>query len=350
MGVEMIKQYIETYKMGSHCASTSLMNIAAYHGLNYSEDICFGLGAGLGFSIYKIEKMSKICFSGRAREIERAFFRFLGINVRHKYCMSNEDAWIDLNRIINVEHRPVLIKLDMSTLMYLKEYFKLTEKLDLSEHMAVIIGIKGNSVIISEYFQKEPFVITKEELFLSMNQKFESKSLYNQYYDIDSFAPPKEFQASLMHAIYVNSHQMLYGFGANLGIPGLRKFVNDILLWNKCMSFKEARENLHIAYVSFEKIGTGGGNFRRMYSRFLKKSADILDIDQLNVIADHYSELAILWKKLAVELDRYSGFDDFSEVEEHKLHDILVNILNLELNAVTLLNATIINEINKSRR
>lgn len=343
----MINKYLETYKRGSHCTSASIMNMCSYYGVNLSEDVCFGLGGGLGFSFYKIEQMSKYCFSGRSRDLERLFFETLGVKAQHKYCMKNNTVWEDLKYIVKEKKRPVLVKLDISTLDYLKEYFKLSEKMELSEHFAVIIGVNQDSVVISEYFKKEPIVLSKEQLFYSMNQRFEEKSLYNQYYDIHFTFDQKNLVQALKHSIYINSHQMLYGFGANLGLPGLKKFVNDIRMWSQYMSFEDARKNYLFAYISFEKIGTGGGNFRRIYSRFLRESANILNIEGLHGIMNLYAELAILWKKVSLEINKYAQLDDFSPTQETKIYDLLVTILELETIAISQLNKCIIEELNK---
>ena len=36
------------HRPGRHCASTSLAGLAGYHGLDWSEALCFGIGSGLG--------------------------------------------------------------------------------------------------------------------------------------------------------------------------------------------------------------------------------------------------------------------------------------------------------------
>ena len=38
-----------THTPGNHCGSTALRNLLAFHGVEISEEMAFGLGAGAGF-------------------------------------------------------------------------------------------------------------------------------------------------------------------------------------------------------------------------------------------------------------------------------------------------------------
>lgn len=341
----MLNEYLNTYNLGSHCASTVLMNLCRYNQNNISEDLCFGLGMGLGFSFYKIETMSKYSFSGRSRNLEKNFFKLMGIGSELKYCMDNESVWNDLDIIINKYRRPVVVKLDIGTLDYLKSYFKLTENIDFSEHLATIIGLDSDTAVISEYFRKEPFYIQKSALLRSMNKKFENKSLFNQYYDTYSIPKMQNMVYNLIQAIYINSYQMLCGFGSNLGLPGLKKFAGDVIRFSQLMDFKTMRQNLLFAYLSFEKIGTGGGNFRRMYSRFLNQAAAITKMEMLSDAAVIYQELASLWKKLSVTFFEYSKLDDFSAIFDVKIKKILDEIIMFETKGATMLNSCTAKEL-----
>ncbi|MBU4560723.1 BtrH N-terminal domain-containing protein, partial [bacterium] len=46
-----------THRVGVHCATTAFRNLFAYEGHYFSEDMCFGLGSGLGFTYWKDKRM-----------------------------------------------------------------------------------------------------------------------------------------------------------------------------------------------------------------------------------------------------------------------------------------------------
>lgn len=326
----MIEEYLNTYRMGSHCASTSLMNLCAYYGWSLSESLCFGLGEGLNFSFYKIEQTSTYCFCGRNRDIERNFFRNYGIEAEMKYCLDNNTVWSDFHYYINQQKKPILVKLDIGSLDYLKEHFKLTVNMDLSEHLAVIIGIEKDHAVISEYYQKKPIIVSKDELLKSMNKKFERKSINNLYYIIHGINPYQDLESCIKQAINLNAYEVQYGFGSNLGIPGLKKFVHDIGVFQEYMSFEQLKSNLLMANMAFEKVGTGGGNFRRIYARFLKEAGDTIKSHELVTISDTYSQLALLWKQVSKIFYDYANCNDFSNEFTMKINDYLNKILELE--------------------
>ena len=45
-------------KTGVHCGSVAIQNVINYYGVDYPEEMCFGLGAGLGFFIINYLNLS----------------------------------------------------------------------------------------------------------------------------------------------------------------------------------------------------------------------------------------------------------------------------------------------------
>jgi len=57
--------------------------------------------------------------------------------------------------------------------------------------------------------------------------------------------------------------------------------------------------NLFLAYAFMEEAGTGGGLFRRIYSRFLKESSDVLHAKILRETSDLTMKSADIWTEIA---------------------------------------------------
>ena len=88
--------------------------------------------------------------------------------------------------------------------------------------------------------------------------------------------------------------------------------------------------------MMMENIGTGGGNFRRLYSRFLYEAAQIVSDPAIKEAADIYVDLGKKWRDVAhllhesaqnIESGMWNGnpnnqhlLDEISLKEEKALH------------------------------
>ena len=64
---------------GHHCGSTALRNLLAFHGVELSEEMAFGLGAGAGFYYLAIDGTSPSrWFNGRTARLEESFRELTG--------------------------------------------------------------------------------------------------------------------------------------------------------------------------------------------------------------------------------------------------------------------------------
>src|SRR3954452_12706411 len=67
---------------GHHCGSTALRKLLAFHGVEISEEMAFGLGAGPGFYYLAMEDSSPSrWFNGRTARLEETFRELTGAAV-----------------------------------------------------------------------------------------------------------------------------------------------------------------------------------------------------------------------------------------------------------------------------
>ncbi len=68
---------------GNHCGSTALRNLLAFHGVEISEEMAFGLGAGACFYYVVLDEHSPSRFTnGRAARLEENFLELTGAPLR----------------------------------------------------------------------------------------------------------------------------------------------------------------------------------------------------------------------------------------------------------------------------
>ena len=79
---------------GNHCGSTALRNLLAHHGVEISEEMALGLGAGVSFYYVQIEGQSPSRFTnGRGGKLEAQFIELTGAPIRLETFESPDASW-----------------------------------------------------------------------------------------------------------------------------------------------------------------------------------------------------------------------------------------------------------------
>src|SRR5215207_2220823 len=77
---------------GNHCGSTALRNLLAFHGVEISEEMAFGLGAGAGFYYLAMDDSSPSrWFNGRTARLEESFRELTGAALELRTFPEGED-------------------------------------------------------------------------------------------------------------------------------------------------------------------------------------------------------------------------------------------------------------------
>src|SRR5215218_130633 len=104
---------------GNHCGSTALRNLLAFHGLEMSEEMALGLGAGISFYYVALEGSSPSRFTnGRTGRLEDQFVELTGAPLRLETFGDPDAAW-DAARSAIDSGRPAILITD---LYYLDHY------------------------------------------------------------------------------------------------------------------------------------------------------------------------------------------------------------------------------------
>src|SRR5262245_34723119 len=81
---------------GNHCGSTALRNLLAFHGVQVSEEMAVGLGAGAGFYYLALDDASPSrWFNGRTARLEESFRELTGAALEMRTFAAGEGtaAW-----------------------------------------------------------------------------------------------------------------------------------------------------------------------------------------------------------------------------------------------------------------
>src|SRR3954465_2909532 len=272
---------------GNHCGSTALRNLLGFHGVEISEAMAFGLGAGACFYYGVVDEHPPSRFTnGRAARLEENFLELTEVPLRLRTEKDPDASW-EMAKADVDDGRPALLLTD---LYYLDHYGRSAH---FPGHAVVLAGYDDELAWLSDTAFEDLQTTSLESLREARHSQQPIFPLEGHVVDL-----PKGTELSrddlLAHApkaIERAASQMLEPpLGVFEGLPALRRFAAEVGDW------PEAAEDwqwcARFLYQVIERRGTGGGNFRKMYSRFLEE-AGYGESALAREAADRWSSLAL---------------------------------------------------------
>ena len=291
---------------GRHCASTGICNLVNYHGIGWSEAMCFGLGQGVAvwFMYFPGLSPSRIVHV-RTIDLESQFFSSIGHPFQWETFDTPEESEQGLRARLD-SGVPVILRTD---LYYLPYYGSSTHY---PGHVITVWGYDPD---------REVFFVTDTERHELLEVPFENmrKARFCQvdFMTIKGhmFAPaniclPNHLPDRIRKAVTANSRTMVESLeeiqgvdGIVGGIDGLRRWKEEILDWS---NFEDWQWTARFLYQNIEKRGTGGGGFRFLYAEFLNEAAAHVPEIAAHGLDRQMAELGRSWQVLALSLKKVS--------------------------------------------
>ncbi len=274
---------------GNHCGSTALRNLLAFHGCEISEEMAFGLGAGACFFYVPLDGQSPSRFTnGRAARLEENFLELTGAPLRLRTDEDPGRSW-ELAREDVDAGRPVLLLTD---LYYLDHYGRSAH---FPGHAVVLAGYDEEAAWLSDTGFEELQATRLENLAEARHSQHPAFPLSGQMIDTEpngdaGALDPEKLEAAAPAAIERAAEQMHEpALGEFQGLPALERLAAEVGDWPQAVA--DAQWCARFLFQVIERRGTGGGNFRLMYSRFLAEAGR-----EESALA---AEAARLWTSLA---------------------------------------------------
>src|SRR6476619_6227768 len=280
---------------GNHCGSTALRNLLAFHGLEMSEEMALGLGAGVSFYYVVLEGSSPSRFTnGRTGRLEEQFVELTGAPLRIATFEDPDEAW-DAARGAVDDGRPAILITD---LYYLDHY---GTSAHFPGHAVVLAGYDADVAYLSDTSFADLQRTTLESLARARHGRHPVFPLDGHMFTVSDGVETDRIRAAAPAAIERNARQMLEPpLGDLEGLPALRRFAAEVGEWPRQLD--DWQWCARFCYQVIERRGTGGGNFRLMYSRFLRELG--------NEHAGLAAEAAASWTSLAAALLAASESED----------------------------------------
>ncbi len=272
---------------GNHCGSTALRNLLAFHGVEISEEMAFGLGAGACFYYVVLDEHSPSRFTnGRAARLEENFLGLTGAPLRLQADADPNASWEIAKDAVDAG-RPVLLLTD---LYYLDHYGRSAH---FPGHAVVLAGYDEELAWLSDTAFEDLQTTSLESLREARHSQQPIFPLEGHAIDLPEGVElsRENLIAHAPKAIERAASQMLEPpLGDFEGLPALRRFASEAGDWPAAT--EDWQWCARFLYQVIERRGTGGGNFRKMYSRFLEEAG--YDESALaHEAADDWSSLAL---------------------------------------------------------
>jgi Butirosin biosynthesis protein H, N-terminal/Domain of unknown function (DUF4872) len=272
---------------GNHCGSTALRNLLAHHGAEISEEMALGLGAGVSFYYLNLDGQSPSRFTnGRVRSLEKQFVELTGTPISLETFDRAEASWDAARRVVDDGRAAILL----TDIYYLDHYGSSAR---FPGHAVVLAGYDDEVAYLSDTSFAELQVTPIETLGRARHGDHPAFALEGHMFTASGRLDAAELRSAAGRAMSQNARQMIDPpLGEYEGLPALRRFAAEVGEWPSAV--EDWRWCARFGYQVIERRGTGGGNFRLMYSRFLD------EVGSEN--ADLAAEAASGWTALAAAL------------------------------------------------
>ncbi|MDQ2629754.1 MAG: BtrH N-terminal domain-containing protein [Actinomycetota bacterium] len=252
---------------GHHCGSTALRNLLAFHGVEISEEMAFGLGAGAGFYYLALEDGSPTrWFNGRTARLEESFRELTGaaLEMRTFPEEESEAAWTAAQAQVDAG-RPALLLTDI---YYLDHY---GNSAHFPGHAVVLAGYDEEVAQLSDTAFEQLQATRLENLARARHSGHPAYPLEGHMFTVGEEIDRGRLEAAVPRAIERAVSEMLEPpFGEFAGVPALERLAAEAGSWPEVV--EDWQWCARFAYQVIERRGTGGGCFRLMYSRFLAEA------------------------------------------------------------------------------
>jgi hypothetical protein len=292
--VSTVPGYVHT--PGHHCGSTALRNLLAFHEVEISEEMAFGLGAGACFYYVTLEDASPSrWFNGRTARLEENFDELTGAALELRTFEEGDgDAWEAARAEVDAGN-PVLLLTD---LYYLDHY---GNSAHFPGHAVVLAGYDEEVAYLSDTGFEELQTTRLENLDKARHSSHPAYPLAGHMFTVSEAVDPERLRAAIPAAIDRAAKVMVEPeFRTFSGLDAVRRLAAEAGSWPEAA--EDWRWCARFGYQVIERRGTGGGAFRLMYSRFLEEAG--------RPEAPLAAEAAARWTDLAAAFHAASESED----------------------------------------
>ena len=306
------------HSKGVHCGSSAIRDVCRRCGHDFSEQMCFGLGGGLGFYYTRdrnTDPSRLIHLRGPMMEV--SFLRNFGLDVRDwKYEDDPARAMDDLKGLVAGDV-PVLIQTDIR---YLDYYDSSTH---FPGHVVAVCGYDDSERVfyVADNSFEDVQPVSYESMERSRNSKAEPYPLSNNWLEADLSGREFNLETAAAAAIRRNAETMIGGYATLRGTSGvgtMERWARELPGWKDLPDWKWSAR---FSYQVICRRGVDGAGFRWFYRDFLNEVSPLVPsvsrlglAERMDALGTRWAEMGLLLREISESSSCRSGFLRASEL------------------------------------
>lgn len=304
----------------AHCESGVSTNLLRHEGVDISEPLAFGIGAGLFFAHLPFVKVSGTpgsSFRSMPGSIFKRVTKLFGVEVVTQRFKTPAQAQAALDEVL-ASGKPVGMQTSVYYLPYLPEAFRF----HFNAHNLIVYGKTDGQYMVSDPVLEDVSLISAEDLSKARFAKGFPEPKGFMYY-IKSVPESVDYKTAIQKSIKKNCYLMTSPPLPWFGINAIFLLAKQIRKYPKKLTPRKAQLYLGNIIRMQEEIGTGGAGFRFLYAAFLQESAEMLNSSELKAFADELTEIGDDWRNFAYSAARVMKARKSDLVSYDELGDML---------------------------
>lgn len=289
------------HRQSAHCENGATAGLISHYGVEMSEAMTFGIGAGLFFGYIPFIRLNHLpltTFRIAAGSIFKRVTSELGIKIETRK-FRNQQLAMDVLDDSLAKGVPV----GLQTGAWWLPYFPDAYRFHFNMHNLVVFGKEGDNYLISDPVFPEPVVCGAEDL---RRARFAKGALApkGKMYCLGEVPNQIDFPKAIRNGIRTVTKAMLKYPLPIIGVSGIRFLARRLERWPAKLGEENALLHLGQLIRMQEEIGTGGAGFRFIYAAFLQEAAARLDDDRFIEFSARMTSIGDRWRELAVRAAR----------------------------------------------
>ena len=287
--------------MHAHCESGVTTNLLRHYGVEISEPMAFGIGAGLFFGHLPFVKVSGVpgtTFRIWPGAVFKRVAQRLGVEMKTQRFRTPRAAMAALDAALDAG-TPVGMLSSVYYLPYLPEAFRF----HFNAHNIVAYGREGNEYLISDPVMGAVTRIAGGDLAKARFAKGTPEPR-GFMYQIQKVPPRLDFVPGIRAGIRQTCFFMLSPPVPWFGVKAIGLLARKIEQYPRKLTPRKAALYLGNIIRMQEEIGTGGAGFRYLYAAFLQEAGRLKNDHALLRAAEDLTGIGDQWRHFAYSAAR----------------------------------------------
>lgn len=307
----------------AHCESGVTANLLRHRGINISEPLAFGIGAGLFFAHLPFVKVSGTpgsTFRTWPGAIFKRVTQRLDVNIHSEKFSSPQKAMDALDKALD-NGIPVGMLSSVFYLPYLPEAFRF----HFNAHNLVVYGKENGEYLVSDPIMEEVTRIAPADLAKARFAKGTPEPKGFMYYIINT-PGSVQYEQAIKRGIRQTCFMMMSPPLPWFGNKAIFLLANKVRNYPKNLTARKASLYLGNVIRMQEEIGTGGAGFRYLYAAFLQEASQMLNNNTFGDFSQELTAIGDDWRNFAYHAARLMKDRKSDLVSYDELSDLLRSI------------------------